>query len=210
MNDEQQALLDYTTLHPLELPFTQHSVDVGLRRGDTSWPLDHIMFYSDEKVISDDKTTTIKRTLSAVAQQKKGSCKLLSTIGSSLLANATASDEWEAKLTGSRTLLLEQVKLGNFEGGDDPRRGDVQFLDGATSPVTTKSVSNQDGSKQHHFFALIKNIHRGLKSSLVLGRSDASGVCTQSCIIPAHRNAIKTLRFVSDGTPDNMWLLSIG
>ena len=62
MNDEQQALLDYTTLHPLELPFTQRSVDVGLRRGDTSWPLDHIMFYSDEKVISDNKeveTTTI-------------------------------------------------------------------------------------------------------------------------------------------------------
>ena len=209
MNDEQQALLDYTTLHPLELPFIQHSVDVGLRRGDTSWRLDHIMFYSDEKVISADKTTTIKRTgkrtLSAVARQKKGSCKLLSTTGSSLLANATASDEWEAKLTGTRTLLLEQIKLGNFEGGDDPRRGDVQFLDGATSPVTTKSVSNP---KQHHFFALIKNIHRGLKSSLVLGRSDASGLCTQSCIIPAHRNAIKTLRFVSDGTPDNIWLLS--
>ena len=163
-NDEQ-ALLDYTTLHPLELPFTQHPIDVGFRRGDSSWSLDHIMFYSDDR---SELTNTTKRSLSAVAQQKKGSCKLLSTIDSSLHANATASNEWESKFTGSRTLLLEQVKFGNFEGGDDPRRGDVQFLDGAISPVTTMSVSNQDGSKQHQFFALIKNIHRGRKSSLVL------------------------------------------
>ena len=210
-NDEQ-ALLDYTTLHPLELPFTQHPIDVGFRRGDSSWSLDHIMFYSDDR---SELTNTTKRSLSAVAQQKKGSCKLLSTPGSSLLATSKLKwvhAEWDAKETGPMTLMLEQVKivkLGNFLEASQIVPVAEQLADlnnwNATSPVTTNLVSKQDGSKKYHNLYALRN-----KSSLVLGRTTGIQAALEAAplIIPAHRNAIKTLRFVTDGTPNNVWLLS--